>query len=437
MTEYVSIWEFFTNPVLSISTISSMLMCLASALVGVVVFVRRRSLVGEALAHAAYPGIGLAVIMCAGLFIRWPFLFPIAVFVGAFCSSMLGMKLIAFMEEKLSMKSDSALCFVLSTFLGMGILVSSRIQFSHPIWFQKIQMFIYGQAATMMTIHALLYATLTVLVATFLAFFFYQIQAASFDRQFARVLGLRVKWIESIVLFLIVVAVSLGLRSVGVVLMAGMLIAPAAFARQLTNRLSYMFAIAGVIGLLGGFFGNYLAVNLSILWDVSLPTGPMIVVVAVTLTVLALIFAPDKGLISRLYRRRRFQLKVLRENILKEIYKTGQTFSFSRLKKSHRVSFPFLWGAVTYLSYKGWLKRIDRKYSLTESGTLKAKRIVRLHRLWEVYLYTCLGVGAEKVHRSAEEMEHILTPQLEKELGRLLNDPKKDPHNQCIPEGQE
>ncbi len=58
---------------------------------------------------------------------------------------------------------------------------------------------------------------------------------------------------------------------------------------------------------------------------------------------------------------------------------------------------------------------------------------MRLHRLWEVYLADYLGVGAERVHRNAEEMEHIITPQLERELTMLLKDPKEDPHKQPIP----
>ena len=60
-------------------------------------------------------------------------------------------------------------------------------------------------------------------------------------------------------------------------------------------------------------------------------------------------------------------------------------------------------------------------------------RIVRLHRLWELYLVNYLGMGAQKVHANAEEMEHILTPAMEQELTQLLKDPKVDPHQQPIP----
>lgn len=72
-------------------------------------------------------------------------------------------------------------------------------------------------------------------------------------------------------------------------------------------------------------------------------------------------------------------------------------------------------------------------YKLTKEGRLRAGKIIRFHRLWEVYLANYVGVGHERVHRNAEEMEHIITPELEQELTLLLNDPKLDPHAQPIP----
>lgn len=85
---------------------------------------------------------------------------------------------------------------------------------------------------------------------------------------------------------------------------------------------------------------------------------------------------------------------------------------------------------------QGWAARIEKRYSLTPDGVTKATSIIRLHRLWEVYLTDQLGVQAEKVHRSAEEIEHILTPELEERLTRLLSNPQSDPHQQPIPQRQ-
>lgn len=440
MNELVPIWAFFTDPVLAASTISSILMCLASSLMAVIVLVRRRSLVGEALSHAAYPGIALGVLMTAEFFPNTPGAFPIAVLLGALLASLLGMKCIQFLEEKQAVKSDSALCFVLSTFLGFGVLFASRLQFTHPVFFQKINMFLYGQAATMLGVHVIFYAILAFLISLFVALFFSQLQLIGFDRLYAKVLGLRIQWLEFLTTFFIVTAVVIGIRSVGVVLMAGMLIAPAAAARQLTSRLSSMFFISGFFGALSGFLGNYLSVNLSLYLmqmypdgKLSLPTGPMILIVAATFTILTLIFAP-RGLLIRIYRRQKFQLKVLRENILKEMFKLGKGQSFTQLARRHLIFAPTLFLVLLLMRAQGYLHK-ESHYILSEKGEKKAKRIIRLHRLWEVYLYTCLGYQAEKVHKCAEEMEHILTPDLEKKLSSLLNDPKRDPHDQIIPEG--
>ena len=69
---------------------------------------------------------------------------------------------------------------------------------------------------------------------------------------------------------------------------------------------------------------------------------------------------------------------------------------------------------------------------LTEKGDRKAAHIVRMHRLWELYLVH-IGVGKEKVHHNAEEMEHIITPQIEAQLLKIMNNPTRDPHNSPIP----
>jgi manganese/zinc/iron transport system permease protein len=89
---------------------------------------------------------------------------------------------------------------------------------------------------------------------------------------------------------------------------------------------------------------------------------------------------------------------------------------------------------LTRLARNGWVEKAKSGcYRLTIDGIHRAAYIIRLHRLWEVYLADYLGIGAERVHRSAEEMEHIITPEIETELTRLLKDPKIDPHHQPIP----
>jgi manganese/zinc/iron transport system permease protein len=440
--EMVALQEFFTNPIFSIATIASMLMCFASSLVGVIAFVCKRSLIGETLSHATYPGVALAIALGGFLFSNFEALFPLAILVGAFCGGLFGLKAMLYLEEKLSINSDTALCFVLSISLGLGVLLASHLQFSHPIWYQRLQMLLYGQAATMLTSHLILYGVLSAVVVSAIVFLFPGMKMAYFDPDFASRMGISEKWISHTTKILLVLAVVIGLRCTGVVLLAGMLIAPAIAARQFSKRLSQMFVWAGFFGTVSGFLGNYLSVQCGILLAKNyptlkggLPTGPLILLVAASFAILSLLFAGERGFIPRLYRIRKFQRKCLVENILKQLYKQERSCTLTELKKLHPLSWVRLHTVLFPLQRGGILRREKGIVQLTAKGVQRAQKIVRLHRLWEVYLFDYLGVDAQNVHQSAEEMEHILTPDLERKLTHLLHNPERDPHNQIIPAG--
>ena len=441
-------WHYFTDPVLQAPTIGSMLMCLSSAIVGVIVFLRKRSLLGEALSHATYPGVVLSVLFMATFFPHKPDLMALAILIGAFFTSLVGLWVIEKMEVKFHVKNDTALCFVLSVFFGAGVLVASRIQFTHALWYKTIQIFLYGQAATMTDIHVWIYALLALLLVASLFLLFRQIQMVIFDHDFSKTVGMPIHLIDYLLFLLLVLAIVIGIRSVGVVLMAGMLIAPAVAARQFSHRLWVVFLLAAVFGAVSGFLGNYLSVELPAWgtrqgweWKFSLPTGPMILLSASFICVFSLLFAPQNGLISRLLRIRRFCRECAEDNLLKYLWRQGQEegATFSAIRQWQPQTRWQLHLLLARLKAQGWVdadKGGNCKIFLTSDGHLRASRIVRLHRLWEAYL-VFLGQGVEKVHRSAEEMEHIITPELERELADLLGNPKHDPHSQPIPAQKE
>ncbi len=433
-----SLWDFFTDPVLRAPTLGSMLMCLSSSLVGVLVVIRKRSLLGEALSHAAYPGVVLSAWIFA-LFFREEDLFSIAILAGAFFSAWIGLSCIDFLQNRLRVKSDAALCFVLSSFFGVGILVASHMQTAHALWYKQIQVFLYGQAATMTDRHIWMYGCLSSLIVAFLLLFYREIQLFSFDPLFAKGVGVRVRLLETVFVFLLILAIVIGIRSVGVVLMSGMLIAPAVFARQMTHRLSMVFTWAAMIGVSSAFLGNYYSVKIPFWIDsghFSLPTGPMILVVSMAFCIIALGFAPKKGLFTIQLRKSRFTRRCAEENVLKAFWKRGEhtVASLDEMQSWMHHSWIAAYCLSRRLLKQGWLEKQGSGYFLTKDGKNKAAEIVRLHRLWEVYLVH-LGQSREKVHASAEEMEHVMTPELAKELSAFLQDPKEDPHAQPIPRG--
>ena len=428
--------SFFVDPLFRAPFLGSMFMCLTSALMGTYLFVKRRTLLGEALSHAAYPGVVLS------LAVGSLFLFPsddrliLVILVGAFVFSFFGMGIIEKLHVRYKIHLDAAMCLVLSLFLGLGIVIASRIQFTHPLWYQQAQLFIYGQAATMTDRHILIYGILSLCTILFMVSRFRQVELMAFDRAFAQSLGLKLRRIDFVLMTLIILAIVVGIRSVGVMMMAGMLIAPAVSARAFTNRLSHMMVLSGFFGLLSGFGGNYLSILFSHK-GVSFPTGPMILLFSVMVSLLSLLFAPKKGAVACFVRSFRFRRRCHSENILKTLWKNGIEIPMSHQKIHHwnPILNSRLWLSLFSLKREGWVRSVHGGFLLTPDGVKRASHLVRLHRLWELYLATCLDVDEERVHHSAEEMEHIITPELEERLTQLLDDPQRDPHQKPIPKG--
>lgn len=390
-----------------------MLMCFSAGIVGGLVFLQRRSLVGEALSHASYPGVVLSIFVASLLF---PFSeTTIAIFVlgGAFVTAFIGLFVVDQLEKKVQLSSDAALCFVLSMFFGVGILIASRIQVTHALWYRQIQSFLFGQAATMVDAHVYLYGSLALFVCLLFVLLYRRLELLHFDREFAKAVGMNARRIHGILNFLFILALVIGMRSVGVILLSAMLIAPAAAARQWTQRFDRFLTLSGLIGMGSGFLGNVFSVKMGG-EKLILPTGPMIVLTATSICVLSLLLAPERGVLPRLIRLWRFQFRCKEENFLKALYKGKSAIPNPLLHFSMQA--------------KGWI----RGGALTMVGNQEAEKLIRLHRLWEVYLVH-MGQPSDRVHRSAEEMEHILTPEIETELNALLGNPQEDPHAQPIP----
>lgn len=428
------------DPIFRIPILGAILMCFTSALVGVICMLKKRSLLGEALSHATYPGIVLSVVIAQAFCTLSEELISITIVLGAFFSSIIALLTIEYMEKKQAIDSDVALCFILSTFLGLGVLFASKIQITHALLYQKIQIFLYGQIATLLKLHLWVYGILALLTCLVICFLFQEIKISIFDKNYAKSIGISSKWVDMICFFVIIWAIVIGIRSVGIIMMSGMLIIPATTARQYTNRLSTLFFLSGLFGIISALVGSILSMQpLSILSKgkaLYMPTGPLIVLVASALCVVSLLFAPSRGLLFRKIRIFQFNYKCLLENIVKKIWQlqVNRTVPVRELKRSFS-SFPLLFTISLYqLQKRHWIVRENEQVALTSEGMRRAEYIVRLHRLWEAYLFSCLDVDIKKVHASAEEMEHILTRELEADLTTLLKNPKFDPHYQTIPE---
>jgi manganese/zinc/iron transport system permease protein len=420
----MDIFGHFTDPILRAPTIGCILMCLAASLAGVVLLFQRKLLISETISHAAYPGAigGILILSFFGVeFERFSF---IAVLVGALISSWLGLQSIRWLERKWKINSDAALCFVLSVFFGSGVLLASGLQQIQPMWAQQGHILLFGQAATLTDEHMLMYGLMSASCILFIVFAFRPLQAILFDRSFAESIGIPTRLVERIFFWLLTISIVAGIRSVGVILISGMLIAPAVAARQFSSRLKTVFCLAALFGALSGWIGSILSAKF------SLPTGPMIVLVGAFFAFVGLLGSPKRGVLFRLFRASTFRLRCMEENVLKGLWKKQMD------RRELRRHYPSMLSFVLFrLVQHGWIVKMrGGMFVLTEDGRTKASAIVRLHRLWELYLTEQMGRDPQCVHTSAEEMEHVLTPEIEERLTKLLSDPQKDPHSQPIPE---
>ncbi|MFT4770059.1 MAG: manganese/zinc/iron transport system permease protein [Cryomorphaceae bacterium] len=394
--------------------------------VGVFSFLRKQALVGDAVAHALLPGVVLAF-MVTGQKDIW-ILFP-----GAFVAGWLGLLSIDFISKYSKIKSDTAIAIVLTVFFAVGIVLLTHVQQSNYGNQSGLEAFLFGKAAAMLPADITLFVVVDTALILLIVLTYRYLKLYSFDPDFAKAIGLPVKGIQFILSSLTVLAVASGIQAVGVVLMAALIITPAAAARFFTGRLSHMIILAMIIGIVSSMMGVYISSLAE-----GMPTGPWIVMVMSIIAIMAFIFAPGKGMLQRSIKRKAHQQKVRRENLLKLFYSLEekneeQFFSRPQLLRSRRFRGRELELLLNKLTGKGFLFREENRYGLTDHGRSEATRVVRLHRLWELYLNERMNIAPDHVHHDAEAIEHIITPELEHMLLKDLGYPELDPHSSEIP----
>jgi manganese/zinc/iron transport system permease protein len=266
---------------------------LVSGVLGAFAVLRRQSLLGDAISHAALPGIALAFLLTGSKA-------PFVLILGAAFAGWLGTLAVMVAVRNTRIKQDAALGMVLSVFFGFGILLLTFIQKLPRASQAGLDKFLFGQAATLVERDVITMAVLGAGALFVVGLLWKEFKLLSFDPDFGASLGFPTGFLDVILTSLIVIAIVVGLQTVGVVLMSAMIVAPAAAARQWTERLSVMVILSGAFGALVGLLG---AVTSSVV--PRLPTGPTIVVFVSIIVVISLLFAPERGILARMRRRAR------------------------------------------------------------------------------------------------------------------------------------
>lgn len=280
---------------------------LAAGSLGCFVLLRGRALVADAAAHATLPGVAAAFILAA--LMGWDVRSLPLLLVGGAASAGLAVLAVGALTRNGRLRDDAAMALVLSIGFGLGVVLLSVVQ-SLPVGGQAgLKGFILGQAAGMSSFDAQLIGGLALLSVLLVAVLFRPLAALCFDRDFAASVGLPVRLLDLALMGLMLAVTVAGLRAVGLILVVGLMVIPAATARLATERLEVMVPLAGALGAFAAWFGAALSAALP-----DLPTGATIVLAASGLFMLALAFAPRRGVLAFAWRQARLSLAAAREH---------------------------------------------------------------------------------------------------------------------------
>lgn len=390
----------------------------SSALIGTYAFLRKRALIGDAVAHSLLPGLCLGFMLSGEKNMTYLLL-------GAFLTGWMSTFLVDFIVNNSKVKQDTAIGIVLSFFFGFGVVLLTYIQKYGGGKQAGLDHFLFGQAAAINKGDLWIFAVIFAIILLSVIIFHQLFKTICFNRDYAQAIGLPVRLLEFIITSLTVLSIAAGIQALGVVLMSALIITPAASARFWTHKLGVILLLSVIFSVFSGITGAYV----SYAWS-GMPTGPWVVLVLSIITVISVFFSPGRGVLAKFSRSARNAKKIREENILKAIYIFHESQGLQKaldrevstvdLIELRNFDTSDLQKGINRLIKKGFLEKSNGKYQLTAAGKKESKRIVRLHRLWEQYLLKRTSIDTDHVHSGAEVIEHIITPEIERELEKDL-----------------
>ena len=345
-----------------------------AGLVGSFAVLRRRALLGDALSHAALPGlcIGFLIAGDRNLF---------AMLLGALATGLLGVWVVSVLTHRTRVRQDAAIGIVLSVFFGAGIVLSRLIQNSTTLPGSKagLDSYILGKTAGMVATDVLLIAGASAFAVVLVWVLFKEFLVISFDPGFAAVQGWPARWIDLGLTGLVAMIVVIGLPAVGVVMMAALLIIPGVSARFWTERLSRVVVLAAAFGTGMGVVGTAVSASFE-----KMPAGPIITLVGTAVFIVSALAAPRRGLVARVVARRRDCERADAAELLRLLYEAAETGTdFDELAATKAWTPHRLRTLVANAVRAG---DVTDESALTPAGQAKAIEVVRRDRLWRLLI---------------------------------------------------
>ncbi len=282
-SEFISL----EDPTVKLVLVGVLMISISSALIGNYAFLRKRAMIGDAVAHSVFPGVCLSFIVNGEKN-------PLMILAYSIITGLIAMFLIDVVSKHKRVKTESAIGIVLSLFFGLGIVMLSYIQGNMGSQQSGLGHFFFGQAASLSEQDIDVISIVSLVIIVGVVIFYRGFKTVSFDRSYASARGYKVVLLESLISILTVMAIAIGINAVGIVLMAALLLTPASSARLWTSSLSMMMLLGVMFSVISTVMGTYMSYAV----DKS-PTGPWIVVFLSVIALGSILIAPKKGVIPR------------------------------------------------------------------------------------------------------------------------------------------
>lgn len=379
--------------------IGAALLGFAAGASGTFLFLRKRALVSDAVAHATLPGVGLAFMIMVAFGGDGRNL--IGLLAGSAVTAWLGLLVVEWMSRRTRLGEDTAIGAVLSVFFGIGIVLLTIIQTLGQGRQAGLEGFLLGSTAGMLFEDAVIIAVgggLAV-VATFILR--RPMTLVAFDPGYAAASGVNVRRIDLAMMGLVMAVTVVGLKIVGLILIVAMLIIPPVTARFWTEKSDRLIWYSGGLGAVAAYLGAVLSASAP-----ALPTGPIIVLVSAALFTVSLFFAPARGVLASLVHYRRFQHRVhLRQGLL-ALANAEPIREAYTLRILRRAGFVRADGVAT------------------EAGRAKATKIARDERRWDVARNVHQDAGLTGLYDGLTPIEQVFTPDEIAEFDRIMGGPR-------------
>lgn len=259
------------------------LLGITAGMLGSFALLRQQSLLGDAISHAALPGIVL-MFLCTHSKNPWILLG------GGALAGIIGVMSMNYICTYTKLKKDAVLGIILSVFFGLGLVLMTIAQKTSTSNQAVLNKFLFGSVATLLPEDVVMIAIISLLIIFVLLLCWKECAMYVFDPVLSQSLGFKPIIIETIITVLLILAIVIGLQTVGVILMSTMLIAPAAAARQWVKQLKHMILLAGFFGACAAVCGVYASAVIN-----HVPTGPAIVVAASCIVAISLLCGSRRG----------------------------------------------------------------------------------------------------------------------------------------------